>query len=332
MIIAKRGKTYKKFLGNVEKVGQEMSFKDTIYILLFLWSLTFFSGCVPAEKLAYLQYEDDIKGKNITDSLVRSYKLKKRTYNIEPGDILSIRVASVTPEEFDFISDYATRLGIVRSLGQYQQNISVAGGANNGNVNAGQNARLNVNAGGGNAVQGLLISNQNIGFTVDQNGNLELPEVGKFGLAGLTIPEAEEKIRQLLVGYYETPLVRIELLNFHFTVLGEVENEGRFTSFDPEITIFDAIALAGNIGEFADRSNVKIIRQQGEAAGVFYLNMLDERTMNADNFYVQRNDIIVVPALDARAAQRYAIPNVSRVLSWIGAVLGVAGLVVALTR
>jgi polysaccharide export outer membrane protein len=293
--------------------------------LVCLSSLT---GCVQSKKLAYLQYKQDIKGDNVTDSLLRRYALKKKVYTLQPGDIISIRVGSLTEEEYDFISKYQTDLGIIRKLSQYNQTIT----PNSGNDNLGNRGNIGLNAGQQGGISNLLISNQNIGFTLDQAGELELPEIGKFNLSGLTIPEAELRIRELLLGYYETPIVRIELLNYHFTVLGEVESEGRYTSFDPEITIFDAIALAGNIGEFADRSNVKIIRQVDGEANVLYLDMLDERTLDANNFYVNRNDIIVVPALDARAGQTYAIPNISVVLGWVGAILGVVGFAVAISR
>ena len=255
--------------------------------------------------------------------------MQKEIYRLQPEDIISIQVASVTESEFDFIAKYQNELGVIRKLGQYNQNFQDGGAVGGQNLGG-----LNIGGAGaaGNPLSGLVLSGQNTGFTLSQAGELELPEIGKLSLAGLTIPEAEMRIKERLDGYYETPMLRVQLLNYHFTVLGEVENEGRFTSFDPEITVFDAISLAGNIGELADRSNVKIIRREGVEAKVVYLDMLDERTLTADNFYVKRNDIIVVPPLKARTAQRYTLPNIGRTLGFVGAITGVLALVISLSR
>ena len=294
-------------------------------LILFLSILSWLSSCVTNKELTYLQYGDDLKTVNPTDSIVRLYSLKKDVYRLIPGDIISVRVGSITDSEFDFIAKYQTDLGVIRKLGQYRQSLESDRYSNNNNTN-----RLSVNAQG--SISNLVISGQNIGFTLDNAGQLELPEIGKVTLAGLTLPEAEDRVKEMLKGYYEIPMVRIQLLNYHFTVLGEVENEGRFTSFNPEITIFDAISLAGNIGEFADRSNIKIVRQGENEAKVLYLNMLDETTLKADNFYIQRDDIIVVPAVKARTTQKYTIPNISRTLGWVGALTGILALVISLSK
>ena len=96
------------------------------------------------------------------------------------------------------------------------------------------------------------------------------------------------------------------------------------------MNIFDAISLAGNIGEFADRSNIKIIREDDKEAKVLYLNMLDESTLNADNFYVRRNDIIIVPALKARTTTNYTLKNISFALGLSAAALSLTALIIAL--
>ena len=285
------------------------------------------SSCVQTKKITYLQNGKDRKSDVVGDSIMRTYNLKKELYQLKPGDIVSIRVGSITDDKFDFIRQYETDLGIIRKLEQYQQNLR--GPDDLTNVN---NALNRVNIQSDKTISGLILSRQNTGFTLDVNGELELPELGKMKLEGSTITEAEELVRKKLEGYYETPMVRIQLLNYHFTVLGEVENEGRFTTFDPEITIFDALSLAGNIGEFARRTNIKIIRQENGQAKVIYLNMLDETTLTAENFYVKRNDIIIVPALEARTAHKYTLPNIGRTLGWIGAVTGILALVISLAN
>lgn len=301
-----------------------MKIKSVWILCVFSVLLYGISGCVTNKQLTYLQYENDLKDTNPTDTIVRQYSLKKTVYTLRPNDIISIRVASVTDDKFNFIKKYETDLGIIRKLDQYSKKIE------DGAQGYGVNSRLNISGGG--QISSIILDRQNTGFTIDINGELELPEIGALKLEGLTIEEAEYKIKLAVEGYYEVPIVRIQLLNYHFTVLGEVEDEGRYTSYDTRLNIFDAISLAGNIGEFADRSNIKIIREEDEQARVLYLNMLDETTLNADNFYVQRNDIIIVPALKARTSNTYTLKNFSFILGATAASLSILAIVISLTN
>lgn len=295
--------------------------------MLFIVLLYWISACVTNKQLTYLQYENDLKDLNPTDTIMRQYSLKKKVYKLQPNDIISIRVASITDDEYNFIKKYETDLGLIRKLDQYSKKIE-----DDGQLNYGFNSRMNYGGGADGQMSSLMLDRQNTGFTLDVNGELELPEIGILKLSGLTLPEAAFKVKEALEGFFEAPMVRIQILNYHFTVLGEVEGEGRYTSYDPQLTIFDAISLAGNIGEFADRSNIKIIRQEDDQAMVLYLNMLDESTLNADNFYVQRNDIIIVPALKARTANTYTLRNIGFVLGITTAVLSITALIIALGK
>ncbi|XOV91177.1 MAG: polysaccharide biosynthesis/export family protein [Bacteroidota bacterium] len=293
------------------------------------------NGCVPTKKLAYLQGEGGLKADHAYDSAIASYHLKKEPYRLKPGDIISIRVASITDTEYNFLKKYEEELGLIRKLDQYSQGAGRNG--NNGNQQFRGGGFFGGGGGGGDndeyvGFNPILLDRMNTGFALDMTGSLELPELGVLELVDLTIPEAEMKIRSLLDGYYETPMVRVQLLNYHFTIVGEIGNEGRYTSFDPEINIFDAIILAGNLTEFADRANLKIVRTEGNESKVYYINTLDETTLNANNFYIRRGDLIIVPALNARTSNRYTIPNLTRALGIVSTALSLTALIISLTR
>lgn len=290
----------------------------------------FMFACVPGKRLVYLQHGNELGEERNKDTVLRSYDLKYVPYTLRANDIISLRVASVTKNEYNFINKYQSDLGIIRKLGQYD----------NGDLSGSQNTSsniLNTGSGGqGNAsgvISSLTLDRLNTGFVLDLDGKLNLPEIGELQLSGLTIPEAEDKVTQLMNGYYETPMVRIQLLNFHFTILGEVGNEGRFTSFDPDITVFDAFSIAGNLSEFADRSNIKIIRSDGGTKKeIIYLNTLDEELLAANNLYIHRGDLIIIPPLPARTANRYTVPNFTKTLSFVSAALSLVALLVSLNN
>ncbi|MGE0588542.1 MAG: polysaccharide biosynthesis/export family protein [Cyclobacteriaceae bacterium] len=239
-------------------------------------------SCVPNKKFVYLQKEDVNKKDLPKDSVVRSYNLQIRDYTIQPLDILSVNVESLTNEEFDFMN----RL-----------------------IPAGQGQGLGQN--------GLLLS----GFVVDQAGEIEFPIIGKIKFSGLNIFEAQEKLQGVLKSYLKNPVARIRLLNFRITVLGEVNRESQVNSQNTRVTLMEVIGLAGGLTDLADRANVKVIRQHGDKAEVFYMNLLDEDLLTMDNYYVQQNDIIVVPSLKQRPFRRYLGQNLALFVSTISVIL-----------
>ena len=165
-----------------------------------------------------------------------------------------------------------------------------------------------------NPIQGSSGNSQMaIGYFVDNDGNVDFPVIGKVKLAGLTVFDAEEKMKSVLKDLLRDPIVRIRLLNFRFTFIGELNRQ--ITSFNPRISMAEAIAQAGGLPEFANRENIKIIRQRGDQADVLYVNLLDEAFVTSPYFYLQQNDIIVVSTLKQKQARSYITQNISLILS-----------------
>ena len=115
--------------------------------------------------------------------------------------------------------------------------------------------------------------------------------------------------------------MRARLLNYRLTVLGEVNKEGVVPIGNNRVSMIEAIALAGGLGELADRTNIKLIRQRNGTAEVFYFDVLKEDFFTSPLYYAQQNDIIIVPPLRQRTYKKYFLQNVSLVLSTISVVL-----------
>jgi polysaccharide export outer membrane protein len=283
------------------------------------------SSCVPNRRIVYLQnpVEPAVGEVKNTDSAQRTYTTHFTDYVLRSRDIISLRIASITPGEYDFIQKYEEKLGLIRKLTQYDQSNKATG--------LGQQGMM-----GGVGTQGgsssLMLDRLQSGFIIDEEGALELPYIGKVMLSGLTLPAAEALVKEKLKGYFETPVVRIQLLSFNFTILGEVKKEGRYTAFDPNATIIDAIALADNLNDYADRSKIKIIRTQGNTAKVYYVNTLAEDLLGQPGFYLQPNDVIIVPPLKARYAGKYVVPNYTLGISILTATLSLTALVISLSK
>lgn len=251
------------------------------------------ASCVPNRKYAYVQKNDVRKTDMSRDTVVRQYNVNIEEYKIQPLDILSIRIESLTPEDYDFI----TKLYPI---------VDQAGG------------------GGGAASTGA--QNAINGFLVDNTGNIEFPVAGKLKFAGLTVFEAQEMLRKSFSPYLKDPVARIMLMNFRFTVLGEVIQEQMVLSRNTRVSILEALGMAGGLSELADRSKVKVIRQVGTKAEVFYVNLLDESLLTNNHFYIQQNDILVVPPLKQRPFRLYWQQNLSLFVSTVSVVLLIVNL------
>ncbi|MDH5399731.1 MAG: polysaccharide biosynthesis/export family protein, partial [Cyclobacteriaceae bacterium] len=300
---------------------QKKTLNKLLYLLL---ALSVLSSCVPNRRLVYLQHTSEPKTDEVknADNVVRNYNTHYKEYELQPGDIISLRVASITPEEFNFVKQYEGQLGTIRSLNQYNQGNQ--GSRGQGAMQGGMGSST---TGGQQGSTGLYN-----GFVLDSAGMLELPYVGVVELGGRTIAEAEKSLRDSLTGFMETPVVRLQLLNFHFTIMGEVKEEGRYTAYNPNIHIFDALTMAGNLSEFADRSNIKVVRFKDRVAQVLYLNTLEEDMLGEENFYLHPNDLIIVPPLKAKETKQYTWPVYSGVLGLITSTVSIVLLAISLSK
>lgn len=149
----------------------------------------------------------------------------------------------------------------------------------------------------------LTAANSISGYTVDTEGNIDFPIIGKIKLAGKTRQEAEEYIKQLLVDskQIKDPVVTVEFMNLGFSVLGEVNRPGRFKIDRDYFSILDAIGLAGDLTINGQRENVTVIRHEGNEEHIYKINILNTRQLyTSPAFYIQQGDIVYVTPNDRR--------------------------------
>lgn len=102
-------------------------------------------------------------------------------------------------------------------------------------------------------------------FEVDGAGTVSMPLIGQVNVEGLTVPQLENRISELLAdGYLINPQVSAEVANYRpFYILGEVRNPGEYP-YTNGLTVMEAVASAGG---FTYRARKSIVYVRGADAG-----------------------------------------------------------------
>ena len=161
----------------------------------------------------------------------------------------------------------------------------------------------------------FLSNRPDVEVTVDNKGQIDLPVIGLVKVSGLTLLNAEKKIKTAATDYLKSPRIAIKLLNFNYTVIGEVGKQGAINVIDPKVNVLEAIGQAGGFTEFADRENVRIIRHENGKANIYRINVLEDNLLLSDKFFLQPNDVILVNPTKTRTTSRDRLSVVSVILS-----------------
>jgi len=134
---------------------------------------------------------------------------------------------------------------------------------------------------------------------VRPDGMISLPLLDDVRAAGLTPMQLRELLVQKLAEYVPSPSVSVivsEVRSFKVSVLGEVNRPARY-ELKSRTTVLDVIALAGGFNQFAARTRIIIIRQEGDKRQrlLFNYNKVVAGGADDENYYLQPNDIVLVP-------------------------------------
>jgi polysaccharide export outer membrane protein len=133
-----------------------------------------------------------------------------------------------------------------------------------------------------NGIQGMQAL-QGITYLIDINGNINFPVLGFVKVAGLTRLQA-----------IDGAVVNIQLLNYKFTILGQVRTPGVYTIPTERYTILEALGQSGDLLPTGVRQNVLLIREENGQRKEYRLDLTQKDLFNSPAYYVHQNDVIYV--------------------------------------
>ena len=182
-------------------------------------------------------------------------------HNLKIGDILYVSIKSTNPE-VNLLFNPETNME-ASAYGSYQKYESASGA--------------------------YLYGNE-----IDNDGNISLPMLGKIAVSGIPISQVEPLVQKKADEFLKDAIVKVKLLNFKVTVVGEVSRPGDYYNYNNTITVVQALAMASGGTDYSSIKKVVVIRPVTNGNKSFILDLTSKDIFLSEAFYLQPNDYVVV--------------------------------------
>lgn len=168
-----------------------------------------------------------------------------------------------------------------------------------------------------------------LGHRIDADSTISLPLLGKVKAVGKTLDQLRSDIKSQAVKEFPGSEVEVFQMDGMVSVLGEVNLPGRYPIYNERNTLFDVLALARDAKDYADRSQIKVLRVEEGKQKIIHVDLNDIQAVSQNGFQLRNNDVVIVSSLKRR---KYATANVQWLVSSISAIVAVASLIVSASR
>jgi polysaccharide export outer membrane protein len=239
------------------------------HLFFFAGLILLASSCISNKRITYLQNLSDSTSIELDEFI--PFGEVNYTYILQPFDIVQIDFASSDPElveGFTFLNS--------------QQNTG---------------ARIGAGGAGGGGSDPLYMS----GFSIDQEGFVEIPKLGKIKIGGLSEEEAKVMVQQGINKFFkEDVFVRLRIAGIRYTTLGEFNSVGVQIIYKNRATLFDALANSGETSLLGKKNKMFLIRQYDGGTKIHQINLNDRALLGSPWYFIQPNDILYLEPMKIR--------------------------------
>ncbi|MBT3209655.1 MAG: hypothetical protein HN704_05250 [Bacteroidetes bacterium] len=144
------------------------------------------------------------------------------------------------------------------------------------------------------------------GYSVDKNGNISVPILGEIYVQDLSMDEINKIILEKVEEYIKDPTIIVKLANFRITLLGEIRSPGIYTSYNNQISIFQALSMGGDVTDYGNRKNVLLIRPAKNGSSTIRIDLTDKNLIASEYYYLKPNDLIYVEPMKSKGIRLIA--------------------------
>lgn len=252
------------------------------------------ASCVPTKELIYLQPSEE----GTSDEV--SFTYNREEYKLQVNDILDVKISSLNPDV-------------------------------NAIFNASSMATMQVAQATAQKGGDLYYMT---GYSISNEGDIDIPFVGKVNVQGKTLAEAhasvDEKVGELFNNYH----LQVKLGGIRFSAIGEFNVPGKHVVLQNQSTIFEAIALSGDLNPVAKRDEIKLIRQYPDGTRIHTLNLLDQSIVSSPYYFIQPNDVLYAEPLPQKSwgVGVTGSQTLSTIISTLSTSLALTLSIISLTR
>jgi len=270
------------------------------YVVLLLLAVGM-ASCVTSKRVNLLQ-EPTKHNKIPSYDTTHTYE----DYLLRIGDRLYIYVYSVDENVAKLFNSMGASGGT--SAGQMRQQMSMGG---NGNANY-----------------------ELYSYLVLEDGTIDFPLVGKIPVRGMTTRQVKLELERELATYikdygdYNMVSCEVNVVQRTYSLITNTAGSGNFPIRKEKLTIYEALAQAGGLGDWTDRSKVRIIREIEGETKVIMFDVRSKDIINSEFYYIEPNDVIYVQHLRGKS---FGISNAATTVGIVASFLSVGTFVYALT-
>lgn len=255
------------------------------------------ASCTSQKNLIYFQ-NDDLKSDNQPDTMLYKYENgytnSSPEYKLQPHDMIYVQIYSSLDNA---------------SSALFQQS----------------SQNLNSSSYGD---QGIYLNS----YEVDNDGNIDLPTIGKINVLGMTIEEAQNAIKQKAEEFSEGITVTCRMVTFRIKVAGEVNKPGIYTFYQPSVNIFDALLAAGDLTYYGNRQKVRIVRKSETEDAIYTLDIRKASVMKNKNYYLRPGDIVYVEPNKNTKTLQTINPPLTTITSSLSLIASVVAIIVSINN
>ena len=270
--------------------------RKSVFLAAFVTMILAMSSCVSTKKIVYFQGAESVFAEG--QRILQQYEMR-----LKSADQVLIKVTCGEPE---LLSVFAQDITMGTSDRYSSNNITSSGSMTNA-----------------------------YGYTITNEGYLDLPAIGVVPVAGFTVDEAAKLIEAKIVesGLIKDPEVTVRLLNARVAVLGAVKTPHVVSLTSERNSVLDILAQCGDVADTGLRQKVQLYREENGIRRMYEIDLTKADVFNNPAYYVQQNDLIYVePNKSASVKSSAFYTFLSAGASIISLISTVVSLVVLITR